>query len=354
MAVATEPGWDVDFPTLAHLHDKWVPAHCSIPQGFDAGQPFVMSAWQFWCQANHYRVKKSAKIRRDGQPLLNEAFQYRRSLIVGPQKLGKGPWAAAGLLCIEAVGPSLFAGWAEAGDMYLCSDYGCGCGFEYEYEPGDPMGVPHPTPKIEMLAATEDQVANTYDPLVTMIENGPLQEQMLVREGFIRLPTKGSKCMITAVTSSNRARLGAPITFAMQDENGTYTESNKLSKTARTQRRGLAGMRGRSAATTNMWDPAEDSDAQQTWESTVKDVFKFYEPPPAHLKWDNKRDRRKIFQHVYAHAPWISIDSIEADAADLSEKRPDEAKRFFGNMAASASGTWLEDGLWESAYAGAE
>lgn len=342
--------WDVDFPTLGHLHDKWVPAHCTVPQGFNQGDPFEFTAWQFWCQANHYRVKKTAKW-KPTRPMMNEAFDYRRSLIVGPQKVGKGPYAAAGLLAVEAVGPSVFAGWAEDGDLYRCVDHGCGCGFEYEYQAGDPMGMRHPSPKIEMLAASEDQVSNTYDPLVTMIENGPLAEQMLVREGFIRLP--GNKdCKITAVTSSHRSRLGAPISFALQDETGTYTEANKLLKAARTQRRGVAGMRGRSVATTNCWDPAEDSDAQRTFESQVKDVFKFYEEPPKHLSWTNKRERRQILEHVYSHAPWISIPSIEADAAEYDEKDPTEAERFFGNRRVSRGGSWLKDGFWETAYAG--
>ena len=74
----------------------------------------------------------------------------------------------------EAVGPSLFGGWAEPGDGYACSEHGCGCGWEYEYEPGEPKGIPHPTPLIQLTATSEDQVqANVYRHLKAMITLGP-------------------------------------------------------------------------------------------------------------------------------------------------------------------------------------
>lgn len=345
--MTTDESWLVDFPTLAHLHDKWVEAHCSVPQGFNRGAPFQMSDWQFWCSANHYKVKGSARW-KPRNPMMNEAFAYRRSLIVGPQKSGKGPWSAT-VVAIEAVGPSLYAGWADAGDGYACSDWGCGCGFEFEYEPGEPMGMPHPSPLIQLTATSEDQVDNVYSPLKTMIKNGPLADLMFIREGFIRLP--GDECRIDVVTASANSRLGNPLSFGLQDENGLYTKANKLTGVARTQRRGAAGMRGRTMQTTNCWDPAQNSDAQQTWESTVTDVFKFYEIPPAGLSWKNKRERREILKHVYRHCPWVSIDSIEAEANDLNQTDPAEAERFFGNRLVTGAGAWLEDGLWEQAYA---
>lgn len=343
------PEWSVNFPTLGHLHDKWVRAHCTVPDGFDQGEPFVWSDGQFWCAANHYRVRKSARW-RESKPMLAEAFTYRRSLIVGPQKSGKGPWSAS-VVAVEAVGPSLFAGWAADGDGYACSDWGCGCGFEHPYVEGDPMGMPHPSPLIQLTATSEDQVDNVYRPLRSMIRMGPLADLMLIREGFIRLPGEDNR--IDIVTASANSRLGNPISFGLHDENGLYTKENKLIKVAETQRRGAAGMGGRTMATTNCWDPAENSDAQQTWESRAKDVFKFYERPPASLKWTDRRERREILKYVYRHSPWVTIPSIEAEVDELMERDPAQAERFFGNRLVSGLGAWLEDGVWERAYAGA-
>jgi hypothetical protein len=139
------------------------------------------------------------------------------------------------------------------------------------------MGMPWPTPLIQLLATSEDQVDNVYRPLQAMARGPYLSSQMRVGESFIRLPNDGR---IDVVTSSAQSRLGNPITFALQDETQLYTAQNKLIKVAETMRRGLAGMGGRSMETTNCWDPGEQSVAQRTYEAKASDVFKFYETPP--------------------------------------------------------------------------
>jgi hypothetical protein len=55
-----------------------------------------------------------------------------------------------------------------------CEDHGCGCGWTYEYEPGEPKGIRHPSPLIQLTATSEDQVDNIYRPLTAMIRMGPL------------------------------------------------------------------------------------------------------------------------------------------------------------------------------------
>lgn len=100
----------IDFPTLGDVIDAWIKQHCKVPNGFDRGSPFIESDWQFWCTANHYRVREDAEWIPD-RPLRSQAFHYRRSQIVAPQKTGKGPWSAS-IVAAEAVGPSLFGGWA--------------------------------------------------------------------------------------------------------------------------------------------------------------------------------------------------------------------------------------------------
>ncbi|NDK31190.1 condensation domain-containing protein [Nesterenkonia haasae] len=336
----------VDFPTLGDLLDGWIEAHCKVPNGFDRGKSFSLSDWQFWCVANHYRVRKSAKW-IPASPMRSQAFVYRRSQIVAPQKTGKGPLSAA-IVASEAVGPTLFGGWAAEGDQYRCEDHGCPCGWEFDYEPGEPMGIRQPSPLIQLLATSEDQVDNVYGPLKAMIKLGPLGDLMKVREGFIRIMGGSDEKAddfdkIEAVSSSAQSRLGNPISFALQDETGTYTVSNKLVKVAQTQRRGLAGMGGRAMETTNAWDPADNSVAQQTFESTAKDIFKFYRQPPADLSYKNKRERRRIHQFVYAGSPWVNLDDIEAEAAELLEQDPAQAERFFGNRVVYGAGTWLSD-----------
>jgi hypothetical protein len=129
-----------------------------------------MADWQLWCTANHYRVRPDATWDPE-HPRVSTAFVYRRSQIVAPQKTGKGPWAAA-IICAEAIGPTVFVGWAQEGDYYACADHGCDCGWEYDYEPGEPMGMPRPTPLIQLTATAKDQTANVYRPLKAMFKSG--------------------------------------------------------------------------------------------------------------------------------------------------------------------------------------
>lgn len=333
----------VDFPTL-FVAPAWIEAHCTIPDGFHKGRAYVLSDWQLWCVINHYRVKPTA-VWRPENPLLGPAFTNRRSQIVGPQKCGKGPMAAA-IVCLEARGPALFGGWAKTGDLYRCVDHGCPCGWVYEYEPGEPMGIQWPTPLIHLTASSADQVDNVYDPLQSMIRNGPLSSSMLVREGFIRLPNDGE---IAIVTSSAQSRLGNPITFALQDETGLYLKSNKLRTVAETQRRNAAGMGGRTMETTNCWDDAEESVAQRTWEAKATDIFRYRRTPPTELKYDVAAHRRKIHEYVYEGSWWVDLDSIESEALELIEKDPGQAERFFGNRVVRGKGAWMPDGLWEQA-----
>lgn len=334
----TETEFVVDFPTLWVAAD-WIEHHCVVPDGFRKGEPFQMYDWQLWCTANFYRVKPQATV---GQ--LAPAFQYRRAQCVAPQKTGKGPWTAA-ICANEGVGPAVFDGWASGGEVYDCRDHGCGCGWVYEYSRGEPMAIPWPTPLVQITAFSEEQTDNVYRPLQSMIRYGPLGELMRVGEQFIRLPNDGR---IDVVTSSAQSRLGNPVTFVLQDETQLWTVTNKMDRVATTQRRGAAGMGGRTMETTNAWNPSEQSVAQDTAEAKAKDIFRFHRVPPASLSYKNKSERRKIHRYVYMGSAHVDLDAIEAEAAELMEKDPEQAERFFGNRIVYGSGSWMSGDAWDA------
>ena len=335
----------VDFPALWVACD-WIEQHCVIPDGFRKGDRFEMYDWQLWCTANHYRVRPGARVYRDnGERTLAAAFHNRRSQVVAPQKTGKGPWTA-GIVALEGVGPAVFDGWADGGEVYDCRDWGCGCGWQYEYEPGEPMGRPWPTPLIQITAFSVEQTDNVYRPLQSMIRNGPLADLMKVGEEFVRI---GSEGRIDVVTSSAQSRLGNPVTFVLQDESGIWTPTNKMDNVADTQRRGLAGMGGRAMETTNCWDPAENSVAQMTHQSKLPDIFKFYRRPPPELRYKVKSERRKIHEYVYAGSRHVDLDNIEGDAMEKIEKGDlAQAERFFGNRIVAGSRQWLARDRWDA------
>lgn len=322
-------------PLLVTL--SWIERHAVVPDGFHQGEPFILLPWQLKVSSNFYLVKPDAEA---GQR--STAFVNRRAQVIMSQKSGKGPFAAA-IVLAEAAGPTVFDGFAQGGERYRCRDYGCHCGWSYVYAAGEPMAIPQPTPLIQLLATSEDQVANVYRPLVAMIKHGPCGATMKPLEGFVRVGDEGR---IDVVTSSAQSRLGNPITFAIQDETGTYNATNKMIKVAETMRRGLAGMSGRSIETTNAYDPSEDSVAQRTHEGKATDVYRYFPQAPATLSYRNKQERRKIHKAVYADCPHIDLDAIEAEAAELLESDPAQAERFFGNRIVAGFGAWIEHSAW--------
>jgi hypothetical protein len=326
---------------------EWIEAHCVIPDQESRGEPFLLGNDQLKFVLSHYTVKDdavAAGLKVAGRIVKGaDAFVARRSQLVRAQKWGKSPLVSA-FVCLEGVGPAVFAGFASEGDVYDCRDHGCGCGWVYEYELGEPMGRPWATPLIQITATTEDQTDNTYDALRPMIELGPLSDVIpKTGEEFIRLPNGGR---IDAVTSKGNSRLGQRVTFVVQDETGLWLETNGGWNLAKKQRQGLAGMGGRAIETTNAWNPADNSVAQRTFESKSKDVNKDFEQPPAHLDFKKKADRAKIFAFNYRAAPWVSLSAVEGEAAEMLETSPADAERFFGNRIVSGSGSWMDMPKW--------
>jgi len=328
--------------TLGFLRVDWIEQHCKVPGGVYEGEPLVFNGWQLFCSVNHHRIRPDAVV--DPRRLL-APFHYRRSVVVGPQKCGKSPWGAGELLC-DAVGPSLFAGFAAGGERYRCKDHGCGCGWEYEYLAGEAMGIPRRKSLLGLFAYAESQTQNVYEPLQTMIHSGPLAEFVKVREGFVRLPNRGK---IVPLTAAAKSKLGQPLTGGLGDESGLYTLANKRLETWTTMRRGIAAMQGRTIELTNPWDPTENSAAQQAFASKSPDIFRYHREPPKDLDYKKKRDRQKIHLYVYADSPWVDpVSAIDPEANELVETDPAQAERFFGNRVVQTLGSWCPIEAWSA------
>lgn len=353
---APDDEYVVDFPTLGFLIADWVERHCIIPDGFRQGKPFAMYEWQLWCTVNHYRVRPDAQpagdeyVDDEGEEKIvtgASAFHNRRSLVIAPQKAGKGPWSAT-IVAAEAVGPVLFDGWAEPGDVYRCADHGCPCGWVYAYEPGEPRGKRWPKPLIQLVATAETQTDNVYRPLQAMARGKMLSPLMQVTEGFIRLPNDGR---IDVVTSNAQSKLGNPIIFALQDESGLYTDANGMTTVADTQQRGCAGMGGRSMETSNAHDPTKNSTCQRTLKVAQQtgDIFVFWQrPPDSYGDYLDPVCRRKIHRHAYKGCKHVNLDDIEATAVEMILKEdPRQAERFFGNRDAAGSSKWITPEEWD-------
>ena len=339
----SESGKKAPPKSLGFLLAAWITAHCVVPAGYDLNRPFRLTGWQLRNAVDFYTVKDGIAF-NPARPALGSAFKWRRGQIVGGQKLGKSPFGAA-VVCFEAVGPCVFCGWAEGGEQYRCDDWGCGCGFVYEYRPGEPMGMPRRTALVQLLATSEEQTANVYRPLQTMIRNGNLDDLMKVREGFIRLPNGGR---IDPVTSSAKSKLGNPVNFAIMDESGVYTKRSGMFEVADTVARGTAGMDGRVLELTNPWDPMDASFGQATYESRVDDIMKYFPRHDPSLDFMDDTDRRRILEFVYDGSPWIQLDAIEAQCKELLQRDPTQARRFFGCELVQGLGSYMPEALYDA------
>jgi hypothetical protein len=323
-----------------------------VPDGFRRGAPFGLYDFQLRYIRNFYLVRADARWVPE-RPIRGPAFVYQRGLLVGPQGIGKNPLIAA-QVCLEGVGPALFAGFAGEDDGYVCAEHGCRCGWEWPYEPGEPMGTAWSTPLIQITAFSEDSTGNTYDALRPMIELGPLADIIShTGEELIRLPGGGE---IVTVTSSHQSRLGQRATFVPQDEVGLWTAENKMVKLADAQYRNLAKMGGRASLTTNAWDPAQHSVAQREYELAAADVYRQFDEPPATLSFGDRRERRQLFRLVYPpdtlveHDPpgHIDLASIEAETLKLLAHDPAQAERYFGNRRVAGGGVAVAPDVWDA------
>lgn len=348
----TRPDYTVPPRTesLGYLWIWWIEKHCVVPDGDNAGDPFVPSLDHSVYLANWGRVRAGAK---PGERAA--AFTYRIGLWVAAQKVGKSPGVAAET-CLEFVGPALYDGRAVEGELYVCPFPDCACMDDpYVFMEGEPKGRPWATPRIQLAAVVEDQVENTWGALVPMIDDGPLSNVIpKTGEAFIRHPNGNRDSRVEIVTSKADGKLGARISAGKCDETGLWTDSNSMTKFERTLRRGAGGMGGRISHSSNPYDPAENSVLQRQMESKQKDILKHHFPPPAAWDFRLKKDRELIFKWNYASSPWVDLRTVEAEAVALMETDPAEAERFYGNRIVAGRGSWFDMPKWEAKRAPVE
>lgn len=233
------PSEDEHWPTLGYDVGAWIEENVVIPDGYLRGRPYKLTDEMWVFLIHFYRLYPYAAPWPAPDALKFTGGQLRRS-----QKWGKDPFGAA-IILAEALGPTRFDGWNAA---------------------GEPVGAPYPTPLIVCLGTSEEQTANTWRPLLDMIRLGPLinLDGMDAGQTRINLPGGGT---IEPVTTSAKARLGAPLTFLTITESHLFTLQGGYRRVCGAVKRNVAGMDGRWLELTNAWDPTEGSEAQVTADS---------------------------------------------------------------------------------------
>ncbi|WP_254661281.1 hypothetical protein [Gordonia sp. UCD-TK1] len=172
--------------------------------------------------------------------------KFNRGVLGRPRGWGKSPLLAA-LACVEALGPVVFDGWNAD---------------------GQPVGKPWSevrTPVVQLAAVSEDQVRNTWAPVLEMLRaEAPIHDEvpdLEVMDTFINLPNRGR---MSAITSSARTVKGARAVFAVLDQSEEWVPSNGGVKLANTMRANAAKVGGTTLESPNAFIPGEKSVAEQS------------------------------------------------------------------------------------------
>lgn len=330
--VPSEPG---ERPTLGWLVLDWIADHLIVPDGPSAGDPLTFTPEQAQFILRFYEVDPLF----EGPPVTGRSLRngrlIRRAVLSRPKGWGKSPIVAS--ICLaEALAPVVLDGWDAD---------------------GQPVGREWHTlgfkPKVEVVAVSEDQTANTWDPLVEMARNGPVYDAYDIEpmQTMVNVP----RGVILPRTSSGTSREGFRPVFAAMDQTESWVPSVGGPKLAATIRRNLAKVQGSSIETPNAFEPGADSVAERSFAAESKQaegrtkistgiLFDHREAPPD----TDPADRDSLhagLAHAYGDSAdvnggWVGLDRVIADYWD-PDTDPQDARRFYLNQITHASDSWL-------------
>lgn len=232
---------------------------------------------------------------------------------------------------------------------------------------GEPVGREWTTlgfkAKVQIVAVSEDQTANTWDPLLEMARHGPVGENydILPMESFVDVP----RGRVEFVTSSGTSREGFRPVFSAMDQTESWIPTNGGRKLAATIRRNLGKVNGCSVETPNAFVPGEGSVAERSFEAWTKQqqgklklddglLFDHREAPPETDPADEKSLLSGLAE-VYGgsadiNGGWVNLRRILAEYWD-PDTDPQDARRYYLNQVTHATDGWISQPEWASVAA---
>jgi len=335
----SEPG---ERPTLGWAVLDWVEEHLIVPDGPSQGDPLTFTNEQARFILALYEVDPLF----DGPPIRGRALVnarlVRRAVLSRPKGWGKSPICAA--LCIaEALGPVVLDGW-DADGQPVGREW-VSLGFK---------------PKVQVVAASEDQTTNTWDPLLEMCRNGPVYDAYDIEpmETFVNVPGG----VIEPTTSSGRSREGYRPVFAGLDQTESWDRSNGGHRLAAAVRRNLGKMQGCSLETPNAPRPGMDTVAERSfaaWDLQQQGRLKrstgmlvdHREAPPDTDPSDEASLRAGLRvaygESLDTNGGWVAEDRIVSEYYD-PDTDPSDAAAYYLNQVTAAAGSWVTKQEWLS------
>lgn len=325
-ALTTVPPFPMDgsAKSLGFEIIAWVEAKLVQPDGDDIGSPFRLTPEQINFILWFYAVDARGR------------FSYRRGVLRRSKGWGKSPFLGA--ICLaELCGPVRFGGW----DAY-----------------GEPVGVPHPMPWVNLAGVSETQTQNTMTVVLSMLENADATDEYGLDVGLTRIFTpEGGRLLPISASSSTQE--GARPSFAVMDETHHWREGNGGWKLARVIRRNLAKSRdgsARSIETTNAHAPSEESVAESSYldylaiqegRARARGLLYDSREAPMHIDLADPDLLLEGLRAAYGDATWVDLERIREEVYDLSTP-PEESRRFYLNQVVAAANAWVAPEEWDA------
>lgn len=299
------PEFDGDFPSLGWALLEWWAE--ILPSPRDPSEPLLFTDEQARGLIEWYAVDPNAG-----------RYIYRRGISRRSKGWGKSPREAAKAIA-ALCGPVVFDGWDANGEPV-----------------GRPLGIKggDPNPWVQIAAVSEDQTDNTYSVLYELLgaNDGKAADELSIDLGLTRCYLRERRGRLEPVTASAGSREGQPVTEAVMDETHLWTPRNGGVRLARTLRRNVAKMSGRTYETTNSFVPGEESVAEgshKAFEQGAPGVYYDAVEAPPVKEEDSDETLKAALKVAYGDAWWMDLDRIVADIRDPETPWEDSCRFFF-------------------------
>lgn len=326
-----EPG---ERPTLGPIVLQWIYEYLIVPDGPLAGERLVLTPEQQAFVLRLYELDPHGGEKAIVGGALRNQRLVRRAVLSRPKGWGKSPLLAA--LCIaEALADVVPDGWDAN---------------------GRPVGRPWTSlgfkAKTQVVAVSEDQTVNTWDPLLEMCRGGRVAQAYDIDplETFVNVP----RGRIEFTTSAARSREGFRPVFGVFDQTESWVPSIGGPKLAAAIRRNLSKTGGCSVETPNAFVPGESSVAESSWQAAQAQaegktrgggIYLNHREAPSDTDMADRESLLAGLKFVYGDSTWVDLERVMADIWDPSSE-PQASRRYYLNQITSAIDAWLEQHEW--------
>ena len=317
-----------------------------VPDGPRIGEPLILTREQAQFVVDLYALDPYFEPPVIRGNLIMNARRVRRAILSRVKGWGKSPILAA-LTMAEGLGEVICDGWDANGEPVART--WSSLGFKA---------------KCQILAVSEAQTENTWEPLLEMARHGEVYNAYDIEpmESFVNLP----RGRIEYTTSEATSREGGRPVFAVMDQTESWHATNGGIKLSRVVRRNLTKTSGCSVETPNAFTPGEGSVAELSFEAYgLQQAGKLrgddggilldHREAPPETDPDERESLLAGFAVAYGDSAdvnggWVNLRRVLQDYWDPGTD-PYDARQYYLNQVVSAADSWLLAYEWADRYA---